>query len=314
MSDINDLRAAWRERVGRIDGISKLFIIGCGKSGTTWLRNMLNGHPQIVVQGEGSFAWRMLPHFFQAIEAFNKHQQRGQPPVTHVDANDALVMARLMIDTQFAKYVEHARQEGRDLTALRCVGDKTPQHTIAIPLLSMLYPQSRFVHIMRDPRDVAVSGWFHDGRTSGRTFGQFIHHYMNEVWPLQVGSARRDGPPLGANRYFELRYEDLLEGEESILSQMLAFLDVDASFAAVEQCRAAGAFKRLSGGRERGEEDSSNFYRKGVAGDWRHHLPLELVQPLCDRIAGLMRATGYDPHCEASRRHVSPSCEPPARG
>lgn len=306
MSDINGLLAGWRERVGRIDGLNKLFIIGCGKSGTTWLRYMLNGHPQIVVEGEGSFAWRLLPHFFQALEAFNKHQQKGQPPVTHFDSNDALVMSRLLIDTQFARYVEHARQSGRDVSILRWVGDKTPQHTIAIPLLNTLYPQSRFVHIMRDPRDVAVSGWFHEGRTSTRTFEQFIHHYMNEVWPLQVGSARRDGPGLGSQRYVEIRYEDLLRGEEEILGRLLAFLGVDASSATIAACRAAGAFKRLSGGRDRGEEDQTNFYRKGVAGDWRHHLPLELVQPLCDRIAGLMRATGYDPDCASALAAATP--------
>jgi len=300
MTDINDLLSAWRERTDRAERLSKLFIIGCGKSGTTWLRYMLNGHPQIVVEGEGSFAWCLLPHFFQAVEAFNKHQQKGQPPVTHFAPDDALVMARRLIDTQFARYVEHARQSGRDLRGLRYVGDKTPQHTIAIPLLNTLYPESRFVHIMRDPRDVAVSGWFHSGADSGRTFEQFIHHYMNEVWPLQVGSARRDGPPLGAKRYFELRYEDLLVGEESILAQLLAFLGVDDSGQAVERCRDAGSFKRLSGGRERGEEDPSNFYRKGVAGDWRHHLPAVLAQQCCDRIADLMRAAGYDPQCAAA--------------
>lgn len=300
MSDIRDLLAGWRERVGRIENLNKLFIIGCGKSGTTWLRNMLNGHPEIVAEGEGSFAWRLVPHFLQAIAAFNEHQAHGQPTATHFDPSDTTVMARHLVDTQFAKYVEQARQAGRDITRLRYVADKTPQHTIAIQALSALYPESRFVHIMRDPRDVAVSGWFHEGRTSTRTFEQFIHHYMNEVWPLQVGSARRDGPGLGANRYVELRYEDLLRGEEEILRKLLVFLAVDASDQALAGCRAAGAFKRLSGGRERGEEDQSNFYRKGVAGDWRNHLPFELVQPLCDRIAGLMRATGYDPDCASS--------------
>lgn len=297
MTDINDLLTAWRDRTARVERLGKLFVIGCGKSGTTWLRYMLNGHPQIVVEGEGSFAWRLLPHFYQGIESFNRHQRQGQPPVTHFDSRDALVIARHLIDTQFARYLEHAEQSGRDVPNLRWIGDKTPQHTIAIPLLNTVYPQSRFVHIIRDPRDVAVSGWFQEGASSGRTFEQFIHHFMNEVWPLQVGSARRDGPPLGAKRYFEVRYEDLLENEETIVARLLGFLDVDASPAAIAQCRDAGSFKRLSGGRERGEEDQSNFFRKGVAGDWRQHLPTNLAQPCCDRIAGLMCDAGYDPSC-----------------
>jgi hypothetical protein len=31
----------------------------------------------------------------------------------------------------------------------------------------------------------------------------------------------------------------------------------------------AASFERLSKGRERGQEDPSSFFRKGVAGDWR---------------------------------------------
>jgi hypothetical protein len=37
----------------------------------------------------------------------------------------------------------------------------------------------------------------------------------------------------------------------------------------VERCIEATSFERLSKGRKRGEEDSSSFHRKGVAGDWR---------------------------------------------
>ena len=57
--------------------------------------------------------------------------------------------------------------------------------------------------------------------------------------------------------------------------------------------------KRLSGGRERGEKDNDKFFRSGTIGDWRNHLPLDLVESCCGEIAPLMNECGYDPSCAA---------------
>jgi hypothetical protein len=163
-------------------------------------------------------------------------------------------------------------------------------------VLNALYPRAKFIHIMRDPRDVATSGWFDEGvKQHARTFEQFIHHYMNEVWPLQVGRARSVGPQLGHSRYFELRYEDLLTHENEVIQRMLRFLSVDASESSLRASSDAGSFEKLAGGRSRGEGDDSQFYRKGISGDWKNHLPIELVSRLCEPIAELMRACGYEP-------------------
>jgi hypothetical protein len=56
------------------------------------------------------------------------------------------------------------------------------------------------------------------------------------------------------------------EGETE---RTLAFLDADNSRAAVSRCVNAASFERWTGGRRAGEEDSTAFLRKGVAGDWR---------------------------------------------
>ena len=96
-------------------------------------------------------------------------------------------------------------------------------------------------------------GWFHDGvNDTKRDFPQFIHHFMNEVWPLQVGTARQVGPTLGPDRYIELRYEDLIADEAHEIERLLDFLPVDNSRELVTACGRAGSFKKLSGGRDRG--------------------------------------------------------------
>lgn len=290
---INTLLRNHRNAQNALDFVQKLFVIGCGKSGTTWLRNILHGHPEIAIFGEGSFAWRLIPLFTQAANLFNQHQSKGQPPFTQLDEPDLRLIARLIIDNAFWKYLQHSE---KPVEQIKIVGDKTPQHTIAIPLLNTLYPESKFIHIYRDPRDVATSAWFHDGvNDPHRNFEQFIKHFMNEVWPLQVGTARSVGPLLGPERFLELRYEDLLDNERDEIKRLLTFLNVKSSDDSITRCSDAGSFKKMTGGRERGDEDNSKFYRKGVAGDWRNHLPEDLVRTLCKPIAELMTACGYQP-------------------
>ncbi len=276
-----------------LSSIDKLFVVGCGKSGTTWLMNVLNGHPNVVVRGEGSFAWRLAPMVQQALNAFNTHMDIGQPAFIRSQGEDFLLMMRMLCDSFFARYLQQA---GADPETVSIVGDKTPQHSISMGFLQMLYPTARFVHIYRDPRDVATSAWFHEGRDDPkRGFEQFIEHYMNEVWPLAVRTARNDGMRMGPSQYFEIRYEDLLVKEDEILGHLCRFLGVEDSDDAINACSESGSFRKLSGGRQRGESDNSNFYRKGVAGDWKNHLPADLVQRLCAPIADLMSTCGYDP-------------------
>lgn len=287
----------WRRAQDALAGLQRFFIVGCGKSGTTWLRNLLAGHPQIAVEGEGAFVWRLTPLLRDAIRAFNRHQLNGQPAVTQWRDADFLLLLRLAIDHQLGRYVAEC---GKDVAALRAVGDKTPQHSIGVDLLTKLYPRAKFVHIMRDPRDVATSAWFHSGVKDGRTFEEYVRHFIEEVWPLQVGAARQSGRRLGAQRYLEFRYRDLLADEPGMVARLLRFLGVDAAPQCVEACLEAGDFERLSGGRRRGECDPRSFFRRGIAGDWVNHIPRPLASECCSRIAPLMRECGFDPGADAA--------------
>jgi hypothetical protein len=87
----------------------------------------------------------------------------------------------------------------------------------------------------------------------------------------------------------------MLRDEAHQVGRCLQFLEVDACPAAVETCIQAGSFKDRSGGRERGQEDPKNFYRRGIAGDWPNHLTPEQAATFCAPVAPLMRSCGYDP-------------------
>jgi hypothetical protein len=96
-------------------------------------------------------------------------------------------------------------------------GDKTPLYMLEMPLLASLFPAARFIHIVRDPRDCALS--------SAAAWGNSLLRTAQE-WADRVRKCRADGAALGAARYAELRYEDLLAGPPAVLRRLFEFLDV----------------------------------------------------------------------------------------
>lgn len=291
---IEEMYRQHRRAVEFVNTLNKVFVLGSAKSGTTWVMQMLNGHPEMVVNGEGGFAWLVAPTIDQTLQSIDKHraQHANDKPVVAFAPLDRLLAIRSILDGRLAKYIQSSQD---DLSNLKYVGDKTPQHAVRISMLRQIYPDAKFIHVIRDPRDVATSAWFHIGRSDHRSKDELIRHFMNEVWPLNVGTARREGPQA-PEQYIEVRYEDLLDRESSEVQRLLSFLDVDCSANMAQACIEAGSFQKASGGRSRGEADESSFYRKGTAGDWVNHIEPELAHACCQPIADLMREVGYDPN------------------
>lgn len=281
----------WRSNLEYVNQLSKLFIVGSPKSGTTWLMKLLNSHPQIVVNGEGRFTWRLVPFLKQAFEAFNKDQQNNRiKELTQLRDFDIAMTCRALIDGQFSRYIEESKKPGQPL---RVVGDKTPQHTLTMVPLKQIYPNAKFIHIVRDPRDAAVSAWFHFGKNSEKSQEEYFRHFIQEVWPTNVRAAMQTAKTLG-DQYLEVRYEDLHTNEANVLQSCFQFLDVSDDAQTVQTCMHEASFKKLSGGRERGQTDANAFFRNGTIGDWVNHMTPELSYELCEPIETLMQKLGYE--------------------
>jgi hypothetical protein len=183
----------------------------------------------------------------------------------------------------------------------RIVGDKTPLLTdTVVEEIAAILPGARVIHIIRDGRDAAVSlvhhRWNHarneggiyelrpeelakrrayrenpeGARRSGEgLFPEGMLGNLARDWKHRTNRITRDGRNLLGENYAEVRYEDLLEKPEEEVRRLLRFLQADASDEIVGGCVSSASFERWTDGRERGQEDSTSFLRKGVAGDWR---------------------------------------------
>jgi hypothetical protein len=98
-------------------------------------------------------------------------------------------------------------------------GDKTPLYGLHLEAIATLLPEARFVHVIRDGRDTALSLrhlWFSPGKSI---------HTLAAYWRNVVSTARAQG--AGRRHYLEVRYEDLVLQTERALREICGFLELD---------------------------------------------------------------------------------------
>src|SRR3712207_1470296 len=135
------------------------FIVGSARSGTTLLRLMLNAHPSVAVPPESRFvvelwtgAERVNVAQLLAKLAAHTRFQAWDLPIEMVEHELEGVTGAPYATAIEAAYQAYARGSGKSRW-----GDKTPRYVESIPLLAKLWPDSRFVHLVRDGRNVALS-------------------------------------------------------------------------------------------------------------------------------------------------------------
>jgi hypothetical protein len=304
------------------------FVVGYQKSGTTWLMKMLDAHPEIMCHGEGRFFGREWVH-----EKLKEMPVKQQPSSLYYAVEHAEDL-RYWVERSPWSRQEDPEEHLANLTrgtidyflarrlagsGKRLVGDKSPLLTPRdLEDIVRIYPEAKVIHIIRDGRDVAVSGMHHiwnfgkgetdpkirekrDAYRSGGVppkegQGIFTGKILTKLareWNERVGGAVRAGAALGPH-YTEVHYEELLERPEEAMERLVGFLGADTAPQAVRRCVEAASFEQLSGGRRRGEEEATSFFRKGVAGDWRNVFTAENRRTFKKHAGELLVRLGYE--------------------
>ena len=275
------------------------FIVGFGKSGTTWLQHLLDGHPDISCRGEGHFFSELLPRVQNALVDYSKNISFRNTTMGEQAAAYPLLQEKHLrfILASIMGLLLHEQAGGQKV---KWIGEKTPANIdFMAQIRENFFPQACFIHIIRDGRDATVSAWYHALKINERVTLEKHQNFQNfvgfaaEHWQSKIRKAREFA---GAHpeAYCEIRYEQLHADFGGELARVLEFLAVDADPKAIAACREAGAFGRLSGGRERGEENREAFFRKGVVGDWRNTFDAECERIFTDKAGGLLEELEYD--------------------
>ncbi|CAN5133703.1 sulfotransferase [soil metagenome] len=205
-----------------------IFIVGADRSGTTFLGDCLAAVPQISYHHEP-----------EAIKAAARHVYEKEWSYRR---------ARLFFRTVYG-WLLRAHFDGH----LR-FAEKTPTNSFIVPFLARAFPDAVFIHIVRDGRDGTVSHlrqpWLLAASlsTGRREPGGYRHgpdarfwveparrrefetasdvHRCIWSWRRHTESALSGGRDLPAQRYHELRYEDLVTDPSAEGQRLLDFLEI----------------------------------------------------------------------------------------
>lgn len=130
---------------------------------------------------------------------------------------------------------EHRKGAGENLSAW---GWKNPRNMWLIPFYHGIFPGLKFIHVVRDGRDMSLSkNHFllkqHGKELVGKSWRANPEGAQLKLWAFGNMLANETGTSLLGDNYFLLRYEDLCNSPVPTLQRLSDFLCVDSDFAAV---------------------------------------------------------------------------------
>lgn len=280
-------------------GHEPVFVVGCQRSGTTWVQLLLARHPHVSTANETHLVNRFLG---PAVRAWDELSE---------DPRD-VGLPTLCSGSEF---LDTVRGLGREVIAriaepgARVVVEKTPDHALWGDELLQLFPDARILHVVRDPRDVC-SSLLAAGRDWGSHWAPRSTYEAASRWNRYVEAARGIRPGGGDLR-LEVRYEDLHADPESELGRMMEWLELEHGDDFLARAVEATDISRL----REGDGDSpweladepDGFFRKGESGGWKRDLrgsDVRLVEHVCREH---MDTYGYERSTMTARLGVPPA-------
>jgi hypothetical protein len=274
-TDLTDLATCSGEQL--------VFIVGCPRSGTTWLQRLLASHPGVRTGQESDvfdlYVGPQLRAWRRELDAESSGRGGVGLACYHTEPEFIAALKRYALDL--------LRPMLEGLGSEQIFVEKTPSHALYMTEIAELFPSSRFVHVVRDARDTVASllaasqGW-------GRGWAPRRAASAARMWVEHVRAVRDAARRLPTNQVYEVRYEALHANGPAILRGVSEWLGLDWSTeemqAAIdanrpERARAgqgtpipmSGAFGAQFGNVVR---EPTGFIRRAEAGGWRTDLTM----------------------------------------
>ncbi len=217
-----------------------VFVLGCGRSGTTLLYHMLLSAGNFAVYRVESNVINLLePRFGDLSDRRNQRRlleawyDSRLYTLSGLDKPqlEARVAAECKNGGDFLRIImeEMARKQGVERWA-----DTTPEHLLHLHRIKETIPNALIIHIIRDGRDVALSteklGYIRPFPWDRRPVSMVSGLY----WEWMVNKGRRDGKALGDD-YIEVNFEDLIERPQETLNKLGPFIGQELDYEHIQK-------------------------------------------------------------------------------
>lgn len=268
---------AWRQQgETELQPRRKLALLcGHARSGTTLLEYVLDAHPQIISADETSV-----------------FQTTAYPLISRSrSANDSVISGLNWITPRNLRHIRTEYFRGMESFLGQPIGDrllidKNPALTSDIPALCCILPETKFLFMLRDPRDVCLSCFMQPAPVLPDTvpwlsLEDALKHYslLAEMW-LALKPCL-DSPAI------EVRYEDLVDNLEAGARRALAFLGVGWD----ERVLHFNEHAQTKTIRSPTYAEVTRPLFKTAIGRWRHYQ--KYFEPYLEQLAPTLRALGY---------------------
>jgi hypothetical protein len=252
---------------------------------------MLNAHPVVAVPPASRLITQLRPSdgtvvVVPLLEALASHRRfiAWELPIDDVRAELQGASSASYSDLIRALYRAYAHAHGKSRW-----GDKTPRYVEHIDFLARLLPDARFIHLIRDGRNVALS-------YADVPFGPKTVARAAQLWARRVSMGIEAGSSLG-DRYLQLLYEDLVADPAGKAQVICKFLDLEFHPEMLDYAqRAQGALPRAA-------QFNPNVHGEPIAEvrSWQRAMPERQVEMFESVAGGLLSHLGYP------RRYAAPS-------
>jgi len=299
-----------------------VFILGCARSGTTWLQLLLHQHPLIVSSQETTLFSDYLSHLAKSWGREEDHkadQVKTEPsggrqaPARAADRRrHAAGLSGILAPAEFDEMMRDFAlgvfgKIAASKPSARVVVEKTPAHAFHKDLILRLFPNAQFIHMVRDPRSVVVSvrqaanlAGFDWARTSVVSGAKY--------WRTCVQASRQFSEATA--NYREIHYEQLHADGPAQLHQLLSWLEVDSDREFCERAIARCNIENLRNASAEVaapwslESEPTKFFRRGATDGWRDELSSGEIRAV-EHVAGdIMESFGYERSVPISRKPV----------
>jgi len=272
-----------------------LFIIGSGRNGSTLLSSILNNNPKIFIPPE-----QYIIPFFAAkwqLDRFSSHDRFYTKLISSLlikkktvnwilTEEDYQKIAVSITHESYSKIIEsifrkYASKTGKE--SVEVFGEKSPMSTHYLQLLSGEFSQSKYLFLIRDPRDVIYS------------FSKVPNHMANDIefaiWKWKDAVSQYKWILKRSEKVMLVKYEDLVANPKMVMENIHQFLGL-TYYKEVLESQYDSKFMGVS--ELVHHQNLAKPINKDSVGKWRDELIQEDLMIIQRKLSKIAREFGYD--------------------